>query len=225
MKLEYRFLHDIISKKLTTKDGSFNAVTQNRFDLMVAIMGGNKINRRKILFRILKAMVVPSIDQAQRFAVQLSLMLKGVLRLKLGESTVLPFLRILSAKYVGTNLSKDKSARAESVEEKKISGGTEKVGVTKVKRLEEVNTSVDAFVLPVVKRAHTTIGRTADSNSEDPKLSPRETKVSAPVVQTNMSRMRAQILAVPDDESLSLDTLYRTLRGKPPLLRFRQDII
>ncbi|KZV33750.1 hypothetical protein F511_12320 [Dorcoceras hygrometricum] len=71
--------------------------------------------------RILKAMVVPSTKKAQGFDVQLSLLLKGVLRLKLDESTTLPFLRILSSKSVGTYLAKDKSAMAESIEEKKFS--------------------------------------------------------------------------------------------------------
>ncbi|KZV18589.1 hypothetical protein F511_41414 [Dorcoceras hygrometricum] len=51
MKLEHRFLHDIIAKTLTAKTGPFDVVAQIRFDMMVAIMGGIKINWTKILFR------------------------------------------------------------------------------------------------------------------------------------------------------------------------------
>ncbi|KZV24180.1 hypothetical protein F511_03497 [Dorcoceras hygrometricum] len=182
------------SKALTAKVGSLDAVTQSRFDLMLAFMGGININWSKIIFRILKAMVVPLAKKARGFAVQLSLLLEGVPRLKL-----------------------------------------QKVGVTKVKRLKDLCTRADAFIQPAVKRKRTTIGRPAvrptepiqmtrppkrklilleDSDSEDPKPLPKETKVSAHVFQTSMSRMRAQILAVPDDESLSLDALYRILKGK-----------
>ncbi|KZV36092.1 pentatricopeptide repeat-containing protein mitochondrial-like [Dorcoceras hygrometricum] len=85
MKVEYRLLNAIIAKALTAKARSFDAVTQSRFDLMVAIMGGVKINWSKILFRILKAMVIPSTKQAHIFVVQLSLLLERVPRLKLGD--------------------------------------------------------------------------------------------------------------------------------------------
>ncbi|KZV15931.1 hypothetical protein F511_08722 [Dorcoceras hygrometricum] len=161
MKLKYRFLHDIIAKALTAKAGSFDAVTQSRFDLMVAIMGGIKINWSKILFMILKAMVAPSTKQAQGFSVQLILLLKGVLGLKLGEFMTLPFLSILSAKSVGTYLVKNTSARVETAEKKKYTRDTMRPSSTKVKRLEVVNTSTDSFVQLSVKRKCTTIGRAA----------------------------------------------------------------
>ncbi|KZV34450.1 hypothetical protein F511_24707 [Dorcoceras hygrometricum] len=59
MKVEYSLLNDIIANTLS-QAGSFDSVTQIRFDLMVAIMGGVRINWSKILFRTLKAMAVPS---------------------------------------------------------------------------------------------------------------------------------------------------------------------
>ncbi|KZV19895.1 hypothetical protein F511_15537 [Dorcoceras hygrometricum] len=37
MKMEYRFLHDIVAKALCAKTGSFDVVTSEKFDLMVAI--------------------------------------------------------------------------------------------------------------------------------------------------------------------------------------------
>ncbi|KZV50363.1 hypothetical protein F511_10703 [Dorcoceras hygrometricum] len=57
--------------------GSFDVVTQELLDIMVAIMGGVKINWSKILVEILKAMVDPSTKQASGFAVQISLLLEG----------------------------------------------------------------------------------------------------------------------------------------------------
>ncbi|KZV58526.1 hypothetical protein F511_19466 [Dorcoceras hygrometricum] len=100
-------------------------------------MGGIKINWSKILFRTLKAMVVLSTKQAQGFGVHLGLLLNGVHKLQLGKSTTIPFLRILTTKSVGTYLVSENSNRAEPIKEKKASGGRDKVGVTKAKRLEE----------------------------------------------------------------------------------------
>ncbi|KZV42312.1 hypothetical protein F511_32394 [Dorcoceras hygrometricum] len=174
----------------------------------MAIMGGIKINWSKILLTTLKAMVVLSTKQDQVFEI---------------------------------------SDRVESVETKKFSGGTEKVGVIKVKRLEEVCTRADTFVQPTVKRKCTTFGKAAvrptvpiqmtrppkrklillDSDFEDPKPLPNEIKVSAHMYQTGMSRMKAKILAVPDEESLSLEDLTwtcRTRRAFPPSVMSREPL-
>ncbi|KZV35237.1 hypothetical protein F511_09470 [Dorcoceras hygrometricum] len=67
MKVEYRLLNDIFVKALTAKAGSFDAVTKERFDMMVAIMGSVKLNWSKILFGILKAMVDPTDQTGERF--------------------------------------------------------------------------------------------------------------------------------------------------------------
>ncbi|KZV23564.1 hypothetical protein F511_05118 [Dorcoceras hygrometricum] len=107
----------------------------------------------------LKAMVALSTKKAQGFGVQLGLLLKGVHKLPLENSTALPFLRILTTKSVGTFLAEEISDRVESVKNKKLSGGTEKVGATKVKRFEELCTKADAFVQPAVKSKCTTIGK------------------------------------------------------------------
>ncbi|KZV34489.1 hypothetical protein F511_17089 [Dorcoceras hygrometricum] len=50
MKMEYRLLHDIIAKVLCAKAGSFDMVTSEKFDLMVAISAGFKVNWAQILF-------------------------------------------------------------------------------------------------------------------------------------------------------------------------------
>ncbi|KZV31320.1 epsin-2 [Dorcoceras hygrometricum] len=106
-------------------------------------------------------------------------------------------LNILSTKFVGTYVAKNKSTLAELVEKKKSTSDTVRPTTTKVKRLEDVSTSADDFVQLVVKCKRTTIGRAAvrptvpiqmmhppkrklilleDSDSEDPKSLPKETK-------------------------------------------------
>ncbi|KZV58740.1 hypothetical protein F511_18765 [Dorcoceras hygrometricum] len=44
MKIEFRLLHDIVAKALCSKAGSFDVVTSEKFDLMVAISTGLKIS-------------------------------------------------------------------------------------------------------------------------------------------------------------------------------------
>ncbi|KZV38864.1 hypothetical protein F511_06922 [Dorcoceras hygrometricum] len=44
MKMEFRLLHDIVAKALCAKAGSFDVVTSEKFDLMVAISAGLKVN-------------------------------------------------------------------------------------------------------------------------------------------------------------------------------------
>ncbi|KZV26932.1 hypothetical protein F511_40010 [Dorcoceras hygrometricum] len=51
MKLEFRLLHDIMSKALCASSGSFDVVTSEKFDLMVAITAGMKVNWAQVLFQ------------------------------------------------------------------------------------------------------------------------------------------------------------------------------
>ncbi|KZV36162.1 hypothetical protein F511_22830 [Dorcoceras hygrometricum] len=37
MKIEYRFLHDIVAKSLSAKAGSFDVVTTEKFEMMVVL--------------------------------------------------------------------------------------------------------------------------------------------------------------------------------------------
>ncbi|KZV58374.1 hypothetical protein F511_15497 [Dorcoceras hygrometricum] len=57
MKVEYRMLHDIVAKALYAKAGSFDVVTSEKFDFMVAISAGLKVNWAHVLFQTLVAMV------------------------------------------------------------------------------------------------------------------------------------------------------------------------
>ncbi|KZV22365.1 hypothetical protein F511_28847 [Dorcoceras hygrometricum] len=86
MKVEYQLLHDIVAKALCAKAGSFGVVTSEKFDLMVAISVGLKVNWGQILFQTLVAMVHTSTKQSQGFAVQLSVLLERLLQADLGES-------------------------------------------------------------------------------------------------------------------------------------------
>ncbi|KZV48185.1 hypothetical protein F511_20318 [Dorcoceras hygrometricum] len=98
MKVEFCLLNDILAKTVTTKAGSFDAVTHERFLLMTAIHGGIKINLSRFLFDILKDMVTPSSKQAKGFAAQICVLLKGAPDLTLEESKNFPPLKILDVK-------------------------------------------------------------------------------------------------------------------------------
>ncbi|KZV45152.1 hypothetical protein F511_27747 [Dorcoceras hygrometricum] len=52
MNIEYRLLHDIISKALCAKASSFEVVTSEKFDLMLAIRVGIKVNWHRSCFRL-----------------------------------------------------------------------------------------------------------------------------------------------------------------------------
>ncbi|KZV46240.1 hypothetical protein F511_08683 [Dorcoceras hygrometricum] len=51
MKYEFRLLNDIWAKSITVKAGSFDAVTHERFLMMIAIHFGIKVNWRKLFLR------------------------------------------------------------------------------------------------------------------------------------------------------------------------------
>ncbi|KZV33798.1 hypothetical protein F511_30510 [Dorcoceras hygrometricum] len=119
MKIEFRLLNDILAKTVTTKAGSFDAVTHERFLLMTAIHGGIKINWSRVLFDILKEMVNPSSKQARGFAVQICILLKGAPNLTLGESKPFPPLKVLNVKTIGTYIAKNKSVSTATEKGKK----------------------------------------------------------------------------------------------------------
>ncbi|KZV48650.1 3-ketoacyl-CoA synthase 12-like [Dorcoceras hygrometricum] len=80
MKVEYRLLHDIMAKALCTKAGSFDVVTSDKFDLMVAISAGLKVNWGHCLFRTPMAMVYMPNKQSQGFAMQLSCLIEKLVK-------------------------------------------------------------------------------------------------------------------------------------------------
>ncbi|KZV58030.1 hypothetical protein F511_20434 [Dorcoceras hygrometricum] len=70
MKIEFRLLHDIVAKALSTKAGSFDQVTTERLDIIIAITAGLKVNWAQILFQVLLNMVKTPKRQSQGFAIQ-----------------------------------------------------------------------------------------------------------------------------------------------------------
>ncbi|KZV44564.1 hypothetical protein F511_44218 [Dorcoceras hygrometricum] len=65
MKMEYRLLHDIVAKTPCAKSGSFDVVTTEKFELMVAISDGLKVKWAQVLFQYLMAMVNMPTKQSQ----------------------------------------------------------------------------------------------------------------------------------------------------------------
>ncbi|KZV48181.1 hypothetical protein F511_20366 [Dorcoceras hygrometricum] len=65
--------------------GSFDVVTSEKFDLMVAISAGLQVNWAQVLFQTLMAMVNMSTKQSQGFAVQVSTLLQNLVKADLGE--------------------------------------------------------------------------------------------------------------------------------------------
>ncbi|KZV40705.1 hypothetical protein F511_32591 [Dorcoceras hygrometricum] len=70
MKIEFRLLHDIVAKVLCAKAGSFDQVTSEKLDIMIAITVGLRVNWAQILFQVLLNMVKTPKQQSQGFAIQ-----------------------------------------------------------------------------------------------------------------------------------------------------------
>ncbi|KZV31313.1 hypothetical protein F511_38157 [Dorcoceras hygrometricum] len=109
MKVEYRLLHNIVSKALCAKSGSFDVVTSEKLEMMVAISAGLKVNWGHILFQTLVAMVHTPSRQSRGFAVQLSILLEKMVKSDLGESLKLHPLKVLNHKSVLTYMKKNQA--------------------------------------------------------------------------------------------------------------------
>ncbi|KZV22994.1 hypothetical protein F511_20395 [Dorcoceras hygrometricum] len=107
MKIEYHLLHDIVAKALCAKAGSFDVVTNEKFDLMVEITAGFKVNWAQVLFQVLVAMVNNPNRQSQGFVVQLSVLLERLVKEDLGELVKLHPQKVLTKKSVHTYIKKN----------------------------------------------------------------------------------------------------------------------
>ncbi|KZV39081.1 hypothetical protein F511_37515 [Dorcoceras hygrometricum] len=105
MKYEYRLLNDILAKALTVKAGSFDAVTNERFQMMTAIHFGLKVNWSKVLFSVLKEMVDKTQKKAKGYAAQIGVLLKSIPAITMGEAVPFPPSKILSIKIVNTYIA------------------------------------------------------------------------------------------------------------------------
>ncbi|KZT76404.1 hypothetical protein F511_46571 [Dorcoceras hygrometricum] len=83
MKMKFRLLHGIVAKALCAKAGSFDMVTSEKFDLLVAISAGLKVNWSQVLFQVLVNMT------------------------DLGESVKLHHQKVLTKKSVQTYIKKN----------------------------------------------------------------------------------------------------------------------
>ncbi|KZV47023.1 midasin [Dorcoceras hygrometricum] len=75
MKMPFRLLCDIMAKAISVKAGSFNAITVEKFSLIMAVVCKIKMNWAKFLFGVLKKMVSAGSKQAKGFAIQISVLL------------------------------------------------------------------------------------------------------------------------------------------------------
>ncbi|KZV22849.1 hypothetical protein F511_41134 [Dorcoceras hygrometricum] len=160
MKYEFRLLNDILVKSVTVKAGSFDAVTHERFLLMTAIHCGLKINWSKLLFDILKEMVIPSSKQARGFAVQICVLVQGVPDLALCESKPFPTLKVLNVKTVGTYVSKQKGIDDGNEGDEQVMAIAEEVKKKPMTKKRIAPTTVE----PVAKKKRTTVRRVAPAD-------------------------------------------------------------
>ncbi|KZV17972.1 hypothetical protein F511_40585 [Dorcoceras hygrometricum] len=107
MKMEFRLLHDIVAKELCAKAGSFDVVTSKKFDFMVAITAGLKVNWGHILFQVLLSMVNNSKWQSQRCPAQVSVLLEKLVKIDLGDSVKIHPQKVLTNKSVQTYIKKN----------------------------------------------------------------------------------------------------------------------
>ncbi|KZV46999.1 hypothetical protein F511_30976 [Dorcoceras hygrometricum] len=87
--------------------GSFGVVTSEKFDLMVAIPAGLKVNWSQILFNTFLTMVNNRKKQSQGYAVQISIMLENIVKTDFGESAKLHPQKVLTGKSVATYIKKN----------------------------------------------------------------------------------------------------------------------
>ncbi|KZV35019.1 hypothetical protein F511_19766 [Dorcoceras hygrometricum] len=111
MIMKFRLLHDIVAKEFCAKAGSFDTVNTEKFDLMVAITAGLKVNWAQVLFQVLVAMVNNPTRESQGFAVQLSVLLERLVKAELGESVKLHPQKVLTNKSVHTYIKKNLDVR------------------------------------------------------------------------------------------------------------------
>ncbi|KZV52827.1 hypothetical protein F511_35366 [Dorcoceras hygrometricum] len=137
MKMPFRLLCDIMAKAISVKAGSFNAITVEKFSLIVAVVCGVKMNWAKYLFGILMKMVTAGSKQAKGFAIQLSLLLATFPSLELGESSEFPSSKVLTKKTVHRFVSVNNRDGAEEV-----SGAVKQKAVSKKRPAADVGAAV-----------------------------------------------------------------------------------
>ncbi|KZV38635.1 hypothetical protein F511_36691 [Dorcoceras hygrometricum] len=113
MLFEYRFLHDIVAKSLCAKAGSFDTVTCQKFEFMVAISAGLSVNWGRILFQRLLSMVQNPKKQSQGYTVSVSMVMETLVKADLGASIKLHSQKVLTSKSVQSYIKKNQDIAPE----------------------------------------------------------------------------------------------------------------
>ncbi|KZV49251.1 hypothetical protein F511_40491 [Dorcoceras hygrometricum] len=219
VKMKYRLLSDILAKSLFVKAGSFDAVTRDRFLLMIAITFDVKVNWGNLLFGVLKEMVTPDSRQAKGYAIQICVLLKNIPGLELGESKAFPAPRILNEKTVHSIVSVNENVGVEEV------GDAPRAKTTPVKRTvyKKRPASVDVDVAPVIKNKRTAKSKPVAAKKlvlEEPIAAVPSTEEQIPVKEIATEDADATIRQVLTQLDLVLKNkmMYKVVGLRPGLI-------
>ncbi|KZV55944.1 hypothetical protein F511_10262 [Dorcoceras hygrometricum] len=96
-----------LAKELCAKVGSFDQVTSEKLEIMIAISAGLKVNWAQILFQVLLNMVKNPKRQSQGFATQVSAFLQHLVKENLGNSVKLHSQKVLTINSVQTYIKRN----------------------------------------------------------------------------------------------------------------------
>ncbi|KZV38411.1 hypothetical protein F511_22910 [Dorcoceras hygrometricum] len=184
---EYRLLHDIVAKSLCAKAGSFDKVTCEKFEFMVAISAGISVNWGRLLFQRLLAMVQTPRKQSQGFTVQVSILMELLVRADLGTTNKLHVKKVLTSKQVENYLKNNQGSTPTEETASNTEGGTsQRVPPEVTKSLAD---AVEQDMPNPKKRKHK--GGATTTQTKQAAMTPPDTTAPkifenrAPVVSTN----------------------------------------
>ncbi|KZV50090.1 hypothetical protein F511_21325 [Dorcoceras hygrometricum] len=158
MKIEFRLLSDILAKPIFVKARSLDAVTHERFLMMVAINGGVNINWSRALINIFKDMVTPGSKQARGYVVQICCLLKKVHDFELVELKAFPPLKILTEKTINSYIAINDKISGEDVEGVADESRVKKIPMKKAVSKKRPATAVEEHMS---KKKRTRVGKAA----------------------------------------------------------------
>ncbi|KZV17463.1 hypothetical protein F511_42377 [Dorcoceras hygrometricum] len=207
LAIVFRLLCDILAKTISVKAGSFDAITQEKFLMMVAITCGVRINWNRLLFNIFKDMVTPWSRQSKGYAIQISLLLENVPNLEVGESSEFPSSKVLTEKtvhwYIVLN---DKVGMEVVIAEPRVKKTPVKMAASKKRP------ATDADAERVVKKKRTTKSKSVSAKETLETLPveavPLQMVAPTPVVPTEQppvpkrksQKRKRRLVLSPDDE-------------------------
>ncbi|KZV21437.1 hypothetical protein F511_22618 [Dorcoceras hygrometricum] len=153
-----------------------------------------------------KDMVTPATRQAKGFAIQISVLLKNISGLDLGESRAFPISRVLTAKIVHRYVHINEKIGMEDT------AASPRVKKTPVKKaVSQKRPAVGVEEAPVVKKKRTTKGKPVVIAQEAVPLQIVEATVDAPVEQPHVLKRKSQrrkrrLVLSADDEPVDTPT-------------------